>query len=305
MAWKMKDRIHVNLGSNPALASPRHANQSIRNFATLPYRLSPQHGVRFGEATHPGPSPATIHRIGFVVTNPTGVYNKTSIFEAYQPDLLALSETSATQRVQSLEQRNFAKLAMKTHWGQPMPTQMSTGSTDSLRGAASGVSLHSKFPIRPTYHSEMGEWEMAGRFLHSFAKLPPVECQICTVYGLPASVATSRARTNTLLQHVIHQTRRTTYPTIICGDLNHHPDSLEATQILRAQGYRTAEDLYTELHGGLLPPTFGKSTRNDVMILSPLLCKYVVQVQVDQTEMLAGHHPLMVDFEFPGESTAR
>ena len=237
-----------------------------------------------------------------VVTNPTAIHQKAQTLHVLEADLLALSETSATATVQAQFSREFAKLGYKSVWGYPAPAQLSAGNQDSLRGAAIGVSMHSKFPIRAARNQPESPWHQAGRFMHTFVQLPGIEIQVCNLYGLPASVATAKQRTNSLLEFAHHCIRHTTFPGIICGDLNHHPDTLDAWTALRSAGYRTAESIFRDLNGRDMPATYGDATKHDVCLLHPILASMVTSVWVDNQKLLAGHNPLGITFAIPTTS---
>ena len=65
--------------------------------------------------------------------------------------LILLSETSATLAVQNKEVFEFKSKGYHTIWGHPMPPQMHGGPRDSMRGAAAGVSLHTRYMPPLTY----------------------------------------------------------------------------------------------------------------------------------------------------------
>ena len=93
--------------------------------------------------------------------------------------------------------------------------------------------------------------------------------------------------------------RFTTHPTIICGDLNHHPQTLGSWDLLQQMGFITAEQIFQNQNLTDLPPTYGNSTRNDVAIFSPQIAPWIVQVAVDQQHLFAGHNPLIVTLKIP------
>jgi hypothetical protein len=135
--------------------------------------------------------------------------------------------------------------------------------------------------------------------MHAFVRLPHLEVQVCNLYGLPASVATAKGKTNSLL-HFAHQCiRQTSFPAMICGDLNHHPDTLDEMRSFKSEGYCTIQELFHNIYGDELPPTFGDSTRHDVCILSPPLASLVRNIWVDQQHIVAGHNPLCFQLQMP------
>ena len=270
------------------------------------YRCHPMNGVRVGEACNPGPhcqppnpTDSPVHQVTCVVTNPTSVYRKTPELVDLAADLLILSETSATQAVQAIEGQALRTKGYHSAWGHPVPPQLSSASDDSLRGAAAGVSVHSRYMCRNSHHPDHSDWFYSGRCQTVFVQFPTIEVKVCNMYGFPASTAFAKGRTNSLFEHVI-QTSPTTHATMICGDFNHHPDQLDAMQILRSLGFRTVEELHFDLTGQTLPHTFGTSTKNDVCILSPTLASLVTHVWVDDSKRFAGHNPLVFQLQLPG-----
>lgn len=258
----------------------------------------PPHGLKFqsGPPETPG---STSGLVTFAITNPTSVLHKASDLANLNADCLVLSETSATSGVQAIASGEFRAVGYKTIWGNPVPQQLHAGNPDSLRGAAIGVSIHAKLPIRSSRQNLDSEWYTAGRFMHAFVRLPHLEVQVCNLYGLPASVATAKGKTNSLL-HFAHQCiRQTSFPAMICGDLNHHPDTLDEMRSFKSEGYCTIQELFHNIYGDELPPTFGDSTRHDVCILSPPLASLVRNIWVDQQHIAAGHNPLCFQLQMP------
>ena len=275
--------------------------------AITDYRCHPMNGVRVGEACNPGPhcqppnpTDSPVHQVTCVVTNPTSVYRKTPELVDLAADLLILSETSATQAVQAIEGQALRTKGYHSAWGHPVPPQLSSASDDSLRGAAAGVSVHSRYMCRNSHHPDHSDWFYSGRCQTVFVQFPTIEVKVCNMYGFPASTAFAKGRTNSLFEHVIQTSRTTTHATMICGDFNHHPDQLDAMQILRSLGFRTVEELHFDLTGQTLPHTFGTSTKNDVCILSPTLASLVTHVWVDDSKRFAGHNPLVFQLQLPG-----
>ena len=229
----------------------------------------PMHACRIGEAKNPGPDmpdDSDSDLVTFAITNPTAVHQKAADLALLKADCLILSETSATSLVQSAASSEFRAHGYKTIWGAPVPQQLKQGDPNSFRGAAIGVSFHSKLPIRPARSSLGSEWYDAGRFQHVFLRLPTLEIQICNLYGIPASVASAKARTNTLLQFAHQTVRQSTFPAMIVGDLNQHPDTLDEMTSLRSEGYRSMEELYRSLYGQELPRPLGM--RPEMMFVS-------------------------------------
>ena len=271
-----------------------------RFFKCDKFRIPPFASVRFGEAKNPGPGENIDDQTALRIadTNPTSVYRKTSFLQALDCDLIALSETSATWEVQRREGMALRQCGYTNVWGVPVSPQTSSQYGDSLRGASLGVSIHSRYPLRPS-RMEPTDWELSGRLVQGFVKIQHLELQIIVIYGFPANLPQSKSRTEQLLQSAIKKMRYTTHPTIICGDLNHHPSTLGSGDTLRQAGFVTAEQIYRAQNLVELPPTYGNSTRNDIAFVSPILATWVDKVQVDQQHLFAGHNPLILTLRIP------
>ena len=298
-------RNRVQCDSLGRIASLRELRSRFRILlVTRSFRIAPYAAMRVGEASHPGP-PLLPTRVIFGITNPTLIYKKSSLPIDLGVDTLMLAETAATKTVQSIETADFRKLGFTSIWGQPMLPHHHHALEGSLKGQAAGVSNHSKFLLRSSHVPSDGEWSQAGRFLDTFVQLPFQEIRILTLYGFPASHAYALQKTNQLLRHAIEIASQTTFPTIICGDLNHHPSDLEALNPLWQKGYRTAESLFQELTGDQLPPTFQEATYNDVAIFPPVLADLVTEIWVDQQDLIAGHNPLCFALQAPSKPLFR
>ena len=115
------------------------------------YKLTPNHGMRFGEAKNPGPE----QLFTFCATNPTALFNKTSAVLSLDAHCTFLSETSATKCAQMSISQDFATTTQKFFWGKPvLPPKCAT---------------QGRLVARPEYRS---------RYSYQFA------CQIAAPYQL-------------------------------------------------------------------------------------------------------------------------
>ena len=80
----------------------------------LPFRLSPQHGSRVGEAAHPGPCQFKDFRL--CILNPTAVFRKAPAFNKLNVQVLFLAETSQ-QPHKSWKRVNCVRLLLKSNGG--------------------------------------------------------------------------------------------------------------------------------------------------------------------------------------------
>ena len=278
----------------------------VHIFKCQEFRIPPFASVRFGEAKNPGPREYIDDNtsIRLAVTNPTSVYRKTPFLCALDCDVFALSETSATWEVQRREGIALKHSGFASVWGTPVPPQTTSMNGDSLRGSSIGVSIHSRYPLRPA-RLPKSDWGLSGRLVHGFVKFRNLEIQIIALYGFPANLPQSKSRTDQLLQSAIEKMRYTTHPTIICGDLNHHPQTLGSWDLLQQMGFVTAEQIFNRQTLTELPPTYGSSTRNDVAIFSTQLVPWIQKIEVDHQHLFAGHNPLIVTMQVPQQPIFR
>ena len=280
---------------------PRPSN-SRWQFCLRLFRLTFYAAIRVGEADNPGPSHTSVK---FGVTNPTTIYKKGHLATDLDVDVLLLSETAATVSVQTLESKSFRERGYQTVWGHPMLPHRQTdrdAGHDTFKGIAAGVSTHSRFPIRPTRLRDTSEWFEAGRIQQVFLQFPHHEFQLINIYGFPANDRKAKLKTNQLIDHAISIAMTNTFPIILCGDFNHHPDDLDALKPLWDKGFRTAAQIYQQVTGHPIPPTFQEATSNDVAIFAPSLVPMVQKVWVDNQKLVAGHNPLCFEMHLPNET---
>lgn len=108
------------------------------------YRVSPLHACCIGEAANPGP-PMIPFKIGLI--NPTSIYSKVDDIQSLQCHAIALSENSATKCVQDTIERQFRKSGINSVWSPPVAPHAACTYDTAKRGQASGVSLHSHYPM--------------------------------------------------------------------------------------------------------------------------------------------------------------
>ncbi|CAE7392400.1 unnamed protein product, partial [Symbiodinium necroappetens] len=175
-------------------------------------------GIRVGEALNPGPvRNRTLHdyfcpqqpKAGaepprdtcvFAVVNPTSVLHKVPAFLATEADFLAMSETSAVERVQGLTGNGFRKHGFKVHWGAPVPSHTRVECEQpTLRGLAAGVGLAARLPSRASQPPLPEEVRSTCRLAEAFIRLGALEVRVLTIYGFPLSDQDAKERTNQLL----------------------------------------------------------------------------------------------------------
>ena len=263
----------------------------------LLYRLSPHHACRIGEAENPGPSDIP-YKIGLI--NPTSIYNKQDEIQSLQCHTYTLSENSATVSVQKEMEQRFRSLGIKSTWSPPVAPHLACTFDTAKRGQASGVSIHSHFPMTPV-EMQLGETIDNTRITSTVVHIGPWHIHHCVLYGVPSCHARSKEVTEQLLYQAGLQAAKLKLPTVISGDFNHSPQTLRTMTILADQGYRTTSDLYERLHGTQMPSTCRESTCNDQMIIHPALIPYLDHIQVDKSKMFSDHDPVICTFQLPGD----
>ena len=261
-------------------------------------------GVRIGEAKNPGPE---FLEFQLTTLNPTAINEKEHILGEMNHHVFLLSENSATSWVQGHSGRQLAKLGFQSVWGHPAPLlraqSQDVQSCYQIRGAAVGVSIHSKIPLMSSRQDLCNEWYTAGRLLRSYLKIGQIDVQLIVLYGLAKSQPGARSRTNLLLREAANLAHQTELPTIRGGDLNHSPDTLETWRALHQTGWRSSQELHQELYGVPQPMTYQQATAPDVLLFHPMTLPWLQGISVDQSGWVPGHHPLTVALKIPMTST--
>ena len=260
------------------------------------YRLSPLHACRIGEAEHPGPE-----QIPFKIAliNPTAVYNKQDEIEQLQCHAYALSENSATHSVQVEMDQKFRSLGIKSVWTPPVAPHTACTYDTAKRGQASGVSVHSHYPITPMTMS-LDESVDHTRIVSSVIHVGPWHINIIVLYGVPSCNSRAKETTDKLLYQAGLHAAKVRLPALIIGDFNHPPHSLRSMGALMAQGYQTTSEIYCTMYGGCMPPTCREKTCNDQMIVHPELIPFLEAIQVDKSKLFSDHDPVVAGFQLPG-----
>ena len=269
-------------------------------------------GVRVGEALNPGPvRHRTLHdyfcpkqpqaaaeppcdTCVFAVVNPTSVLHKVPAFLATGADFLAMSETSAVERVQGLTGNLFRKHGFKVHWGAPVPSHTRVECEQpTLRGLAAGVGLAARLPSRASQPPLPEAVRSTCRLAEAFIRLGALEVRVLTLYGFPLSDQDAKERTNLLLQTAFDRASQNAVPCIVAGDFNVRPFEVPAGQAFQQQGYQDVFDLHLGRHSLPLPPTCKGSTRHDTALLHPAVVRLWHSAWVlNEAQLFDSHDPL-------------
>ncbi|CAE7407308.1 unnamed protein product [Symbiodinium sp. CCMP2592] len=248
-------------------------------------------GTRIGEASHPGPgqtlltsyfgdtqgnslppSPSSEDACVISVVNPTSVLHKEQLFCELQADVLALSETSAVQQVQTITGRAMHKHGYRVHWGHPVASHCKgTAAAPNLRGLAAGVALAARLPSRCSRPGLPADIAATCRIAEAFVRLGPLEVRFITVYGHQAAMLDAKDHNECLLRAALDRATQNAMPCIIAGDFNLCPLDLPSGQCLARLLYQEILQFHLKRTGIALPPTCKNSTRHDTALLHPSL----------------------------------
>ncbi|CAE7670713.1 unnamed protein product, partial [Symbiodinium sp. CCMP2456] len=261
---------------------------------------------RYGEADHPGPSPAPPFSIS--TSNPTGLRAKEPHFMAWGPGIHCFSETQLSAVTLPACRQQFRLCAREANRdvrvlsGAPAPLRLNS----QWAGSWSGVLQASDLPCRsqslcwPSGLYESGRVMLAQHYHES------TPLSVATVYGYPQGPTWPNARpqTDALLSVLTREVVLGSHGfRVICGDFNHDLDSLQQCALWRAQGWIETQDLALRSWNQQPVPTCKNATRRDFLWLSPeaaSLCTSVTPVEVFQE-----HTTVLAGFSFPSQATVR
>ena len=223
--------------------------------------------VRFGEASHPGPS------WSIAVANWNGLNTRAWHLGDSAVDAWIFSETHST----TPGERAFrsALREMKSPYrafigGAPVPSR----SEASDVGLFSGVGLLSQFPARRLPHSWPDVVFRSGRIVAVSVCCHGIWISGIIIYGTPTGGTHTNGReiTNELLTLAAQRVNMLSGPRFVAGDWNHDLDRLSAASVLARLGFADCQDIHAQRTGILPQATCRGKTRRDYMFMSPELC---------------------------------
>ena len=254
-------------------------------------------GNRIGEAKNPGPEQKDREHFRLALVNPTTLHNRQQDLLQLNADAIALSETSATVRVQYETIQAFRKCQHSCLFSAPVENQKQRLDGDSsLRGQAAGTAIIARIPIRSYRQSEEMTPIFRTRLQYAFLQMGATTILLCVVYGYQQNQHQSRNNTDSLMQEAANIITNHPGPSILLGDINHDLESLDSWKIFQDAGFRSSKDIYKELYSVPMPPTYLESTTRDLGIFSPELASLIQQITIDRTSVFPGHHPVIFDF---------
>ena len=260
--------------------------------------FDPFSSCRVGEASNPGPI-LRPDQLKLTFANPTAVNGKLAAFLDLNTDVLCLSETSATQTVQRQMTAAFRQHQYTSVWSPAVAAHPhAQRSEGALRGTASGTSIHSKIPIRPT-RCTISDSIDSTRIVTAILSLGHFTIHIITIYGYPNPLPNAKSKTNDLLLEAARLVEAVNLPAIIVGDFNQKLHTLPAVRALQELHYTTTSQLYQHLYSTDMPMTCRNATCNDQMIFHPALISMVQSVCVQIDAPFADHAPVHIILKIP------
>ena len=254
--------------------------------------------MRIGEATNPGPLQVDQFRIGLI--NPTTVFHREQAICDLDVDLLGMAETSATKPVQNIVQNNLRQQGYSSIWSLPVDNHrtMLNGQL-SMRGAAAGVAIVSRIPVR-TYRDPLPDTvTQSSRVLLAYAQLGATTILMAVFYGFASSNDRAKEETNTLLEVISEILLSHPGPAILMGDFNHDPDNLPALEKLQQAGYQSTLTLYESIYNEKIPKTYQEATTRDLMFFSTELAGHLTAITVCKDTEFPGHCPVLAELSLP------
>ena len=233
------------------------------------------------------------------VANPTSLARSAEKFNSFSFDICMVSETSATKYVQRTYAAQYKKQGLHLVWGCDVPSQqLRRDATESIRGLALGVALISKpsVTIRPTRQRLPEHWERTCRIMVGYAQLPSMSVRLICVYGVQCSAQGSFQKNLSIWRLILHLCSQSDIPTIVGGDFNLKPQTLNLWEDFVRLGFGEAFEQHEIAHGVLLPPTCKGATRHDTLIYSHHFVKSFSHAEVDGCKAFPSHDPLIVSF---------
>ena len=262
----------------------------------LPYGMSPTRGVRFGEATQPGP----LQTITLAFLNPTTIWGKEVLIDQMPAQIWFAAETAANETVQKAMTTKLRSKDIRTVWSQPtLSRDEPLSEHESYRGKASGAAILSRLPCRPVRHTLTIPEEFATRITSAIIQVHSVQLHCISIYGFCLSQPKARQRTDKMLQLAARLVDDVALPTVIAGDFNHELTKLNSWMYFAERGYRSTAMLHQEFYECPMPSTYLQPTCNDQILVPPQLTRFVQKIEVRNEGEFAGHHPVLLTMQMP------
>ena len=258
-------------------------------------------GTRVGEALKPGPT-------RFALVNPTSIVSKISQFDTlantFQADIVCASETAATSKVQRLFSKQVSSVChYKALWSAPVANQFDRLDGEvSMRGRAAGVGVFSRLPCRHALQTFTEAMFTTARLVHTIHTYGNLQFQVVTLYGLANHSLQSDQQTDQLMRAALEATEHMRLPTIIAGDFNCDPFTLDCSQIIRARHLTDLPSKFAQMYGFPMPPTCRDTTLPDNALLCPQMLAWLTDISVVDDPLFDTHKVVLFTLEIPTQA---
>ena len=257
--------------------------------------------VRWGEATHPGPSTEGLHLFGF--SNCSGFRLKEETALSLGPGVWSFEETyltTVTQRSCSKQLRYLAaqsNRSLRIHLGAPVAPRANSTWAGTWSGVAT-LSDHPSYELNLPYTGERA----CGRVLVTRHMINNQAITNAVVYAYPKGPTWPQATrlTSNLLQVLTHEVVLGGVGVrLVGGDFNASDSSLEIFQLWRQYGWETSQNFALRHWGQCKQMTCKGATECDLVWLSPeaqAVCR-----MVDVADIFADHATVSVGLDITVE----
>ena len=265
--------------------------------STSPEFHHPFNGIRIGEAKNPGPPSEFLLKCCLI--NPTAIFNKTDVVRNIDSQVYQIAENSAMAAIQIAVQAELRQKGFQSHWSPPVASHAGVAQEEvSFRGQATGVSLHSMHPVRPSRVQIPSDID-ATRLLSRILQIGTWKIHFVTISGYPSCHQKSKERTNTN-----QSVEAAAHMILICLPyfreiLTIEIEELGAGQTLMRCGFVILQSKYRELYAQTMPPTCREVTSPDQVLLSQSLQSFVTAIQVDKQKDFSDHGPILYHLKLP------
>lgn len=263
-------------------------------------------GIRFGEASNPGPTyrKATPEFLKFCITNPTSIAKKEDTYidlcKKNSCHIISMSETAATANMQTNFAANLRKHQMHCQWSVPVqPFRTTITSNEAAKGKANGTGIISTIPFRPARLPLPSTWTANPRIVHSVVTFGQSHIQVIVLYCKPLSHAEAIDFNNQLMRLAYDQSQHLPLPLIIMGDFNMPVVDFEVWPELAAKGFDHLCSIFSKKYQDTMPPTCKEVTNPDSAIIDPSLIPFLKDIDVLESTWFATHRPVTFTLNTP------
>eukprot|EP00438_Fugacium_kawagutii_P017560 Skav228548 [mRNA] locus=scaffold1887:556581:561575:- [translate_table: standard] len=244
---------------------------------------------RIGEARHPGPS---CLRLG--TFNPGQILGHEATVASWGPGLWCAAETSHTDAAMKLSTGRLKKSNVNSIWSPPVPCL--ANNTGSLRGRASGTSIHTHLPVVPYPALMQDEIAASSRLIEGLVDLGSgVNMYVASLYG-PTHNATyfdPWSILSKLCTVAFEHAHAYKGPAAIVGDFNVDIDKVPHWESLVKRGWVDAAMFDAQRRGVQPKATSRGNARKSFILLNPLMVQCLIQCDVMETFDF-DTHPLLI-----------